>query len=332
MMKIDIFTHVMLPRYRKALYKHADRSPIERAIQDKRPALWDNQLRLVKLESYAGVVQVLSTTIPPVEEVVGPEEAAELARICNDEMAELVAKHPKKYVAAVANVPLNNTEIALSEAERAIRELGFKGIQIYTRVNNKPSSTEEMMPLYQLMTDFNLPIWLHPRRNASQPDWASEKISSNQIFSIFGWPYDTTAAMVRLVFGGIFEKFPSIKFVTHHLGGMVPYFSDRAMALWNNGLELLGANHFPGLTKHPVEYLKMFYADTALHGNSNYALECGLGFFGEDRVLFATDMPFGGDNGAVSIRDTISAIDKMEISDATRKKIYEDNARRLLHL
>jgi aminocarboxymuconate-semialdehyde decarboxylase len=331
-MKIDIFTHVMLSRYRQALYKYADRFPMERAIQDKRPALWDNRVRLAKLEAFDGLVQILTTTIPPVEEVVAPEEAAELAKICNDEMAELVAKLPNKYVAAVANVPLNNTEIALNEAERAIKQLGFKGIQIYTRVNSKPPSTEEMMPLYRLMADVDLPIWLHPRRTASQPDWASEKMSSNQIFSIFGWPYDTTAAMVSLVFAGIFEKFPTIKFVTHHLGGMVPYFADRATALWNNGLELLGADHFPGLTKHPIEYLKMFYADTALHGNSNYALECGLAFFGEDQLLFATDMPFGGDNGAVSIRGTISGIDKMAISDDTRKKIYEGNARRLLHL
>lgn len=332
MMKIDFFTHVMLPRYKQALYKYSDRFPMERAIQDRRPALWDNHLRLAKLEPHDGLVQVICATIPPVEEVVGPKEAAELAKICNDEMAELVAKHPERYIAAIANLPLNNAEIALNEAERAIKQLGFKGIQIYTRVNNKPPITEEMMSLYQLMADFDLPIWLHPRRNPSQPDWAGEKMSSDQIFSIFGWPYDTTAAMVRLVFAGIFEKFPSIKLVTHHLGGMVPYFSDRATALWNNGLELLGVEHFSGLRKHPVEYLKMFYADTALHGNSNYSFECGLKFFGEDRVVFATDMPFGGDNGSVSIQQTINAIDKMGILDATRKKIYEGNARRLLHL
>ena len=101
-------------------------------------------------------------------------------------------------------------------------------------------------------------------RSSSQPDWAAEKVSYNQLFSIFGWPYDTTAAMVRLVFSGIFEKFPAIKFITHHLGGMVPYFSDRAIAHWDNGLQRLGADYFPGLTKHPIEYLKMFYADTAI--------------------------------------------------------------------
>ena len=163
-MKIDIFAHVMLPRYKEALYKYAHKFPTEKAIHDKRPVLTDNALRLAKLASYDDLVQVLCATTPPVEEVVGPEEAVKLARLCNDEMAELVADNPGRYVGAIANVPLNDLGAAVKEAERAIRHLGFKGIQIYTRVDGKPPSTEEMMPLYRLMADFDLPIWLHPAR------------------------------------------------------------------------------------------------------------------------------------------------------------------------
>ena len=332
-MKIDIFTHVMLPRYKQALYKYADKFATEKAVQDRRPILTDHEARLGKLEPYADLVQILSATMPPVEEIIDDaKEAAELARMCNDEMAELVAKYPQKFIAAIANVPLNNMDIALKETERAIKDLGFKGIQIHTRINGKPPSVEEMMPLYELMVKFDLPIWLHPMRSSDQPDWATETSSFNQLFSVYGWPYDTTATMVRLVFAGIFEKFPTIKFITHHCGGMIPYFSDRAVVHYNNGLQRLGAEHFPGLTKHPVEYFKMFYADTALDGNSNYALECGLAFFGEDHILFGTDMPYDVENGGVSIRETINGIEKMNLSEATKKKIYEGNARRLLHL
>ncbi|MDA8337626.1 MAG: amidohydrolase family protein [Peptococcaceae bacterium] len=331
-MKIDIFTHVMLPRYKRALYKYADKFPTEKAVQDKRPSLTDMELRMRILEHHADLVQVLSTTMPPIEEIAGPAEAAELARICNDEMAEVVARYPDRHIAAIANVPLNNIDMALRETERAIEELGFKGIQIYTRVNGKPPSTDEMIPLYELMVKHDLPIWLHPMRGSNQPDYNTEDVSYNQLFSIFGWPYDTTAAMLRLVFAGIFEKFPSIKFITHHLGGMVPYFSDRIVVHYNNGLQRLGVDKFPGLTKHPIEYLKMFYADTALDGNSNYALECGLAFFGEDHVLFGTDMPYDVENGGVSLRETINGIERMNLSDSTKKKIYEENARRLLHL
>jgi predicted TIM-barrel fold metal-dependent hydrolase len=331
-MNIDIFTHVMLPRYKKALYKYADKFPTEKAVQDRRPVLTDVNARLAKLDPYDDLVQVLSTTMPPVEEVAGPKEAADLARLANDEVAELVAKYPTKFVAAIANVPLNNTDIALKETERAIKQLGFKGIQIHTRVNGKPLSADEMMPLYELMVGFDLPIWLHPMRSSSQPDYATETVSYNQLFSIFGWPYDTAAAMVRLVFAGIFEKFPTIKFITHHLGGMVPYFSDRIVVHYNNGLQRLGTTHFPGLTKEPIEYLKMFYGDTALDGNSNLSMECGLAFFGEDHVLFGTDMPYDVENGGVSIRETIKGIEKMALPESTKQKIYEGNARRLLHL
>jgi aminocarboxymuconate-semialdehyde decarboxylase len=322
----------MLPRYKQALYKYAYKFSTEKAVQEKRPALTDHELRLRILEPYEDLVQVLSTTMPPLEEIVGPKEAAELARVCNDEMAELIAKYPQKFIAAIANVPLNNIDIALKEAERAITKLGFKGIQIYSRVNGKPPSIEEMMPLYELMVKYDLPIWIHPMRSSDQPDYARENFSYHQLFSIFGWPYDTTAAMVRLVFSGVFERFPTIKFITHHCGGMVPYFSDRIVVHYNNGLERLGEKYFPGLTKHPIEYLKMFYADTAICGNSNYSLECGLAFFGEDHILFGTDMPYDVENGGVSIRETINGIEKMNISDSTKRKIYEENARKLMRL
>ena len=220
----------------------------------------------------------------------------------------------------------------MKEAERAITQLNLKGVQIYSRVNGKPPSTEEIIPLYELMVAHDLPILIHPMRGAEQSDFSGEDKSFHQLFSIYGWPYDTTAAMVRLVFAGIFEKFPRIKFITHHLGGMVPFFSDRAYAHWNNGLQRLGSDLFPGLTKHPIEYMKMFYADTAVNGNSNFSMECGLAFFGEDQILFATDMPYDIENGALSIREVIKGIENMNLSESTKQKIFEGNARRLFHL
>jgi len=330
-MKIDIFTHVMLSRYKKALYKYADKFETEMKVQERRPILTDNDGRLRKLDEFEDLVQVLSTTMPPLEEVVPPKVGVELARICNDEMAELVAKHPQRYIAAIANIPMNDMDASVREVERAVKELGFKGVQIYTNVNGKPMSSEEFMPLYELMARLDLPIWIHPVRRSHDPDYATEKISHNQIFSIFGWPYDTTTTMTRLVFSGVFERFPNIKFITHHCGGMLPYFVDRVIVHYNNGLERLGEKHFPGLTKHPIEYFRMFYADTALNGAPS-ALRCGLDFFGEDHLVFGTDMPYDVENGSLSMRQTIAAIEQLGVSAATRQKIYEGNARRLMRL
>jgi aminocarboxymuconate-semialdehyde decarboxylase len=330
-MKIDISTHVLPTRYKKALYKYSDKFVTERKVQDKRPALTDHELRLRIIDKYEDNVQVLSVTMPPLEEIVGPKEAAEMARISNDEMAELILKYPQKYIAAIANLPMNDMDDALKEAERAIKELGFKGVQIYTAVQGKPLSSEEFVPLYEMMTGFDLPIWIHPLRRSSVPDYPTEDVSYNQIFSIFGWPYDTTAAMTRLVFSGIFEKFPTIKFITHHCGALVPYFADRIVVHYNNGLQRLGSDHFPGLTRHPIEYFRMFYNDTALNGSTS-ALMCAYDFFGEYHLLFGSDMPYDCENGAVTIRQTIEAIDGMDIPESSKKKIYEDNARNLLHL
>ncbi|MBW2066246.1 MAG: amidohydrolase [Deltaproteobacteria bacterium] len=330
-MKIDVFTHVQLQRYKKTIYGYADRFITDKNVQDRRPTLTDTDLRLQLIEKYEGYVQVLTATHPPLEEVFSPRETPELARMCNDEIAELQAKYPQKYVAAVANLPLNNMDATLKEAERAIKELGFRGVQIYPSVNGKPISSEEFMPLFEMMAGFDLPLWLHPMRRSSTPDFATEDQSYNQLFSIFGWPYDTTAAMTRLIFAGLFEKFPNVKIITHHCGAMVPYFAERIVVHYNNGLERLGADYFPGLTKHPVEYYRMFYADTALNGNTS-ALMCAYDFFGEDHMLFGTDMPYDTGNGDVSIRQTIEAVEGMQIPDTSKKKIFEENARRLLKL
>jgi aminocarboxymuconate-semialdehyde decarboxylase len=330
-MKIDIYTHVMPSKYKNALYKYSDKFVTEKNFMERRITLTDHNERLRILDRYEDIVQVLSVTLPPLEEIVNPKEAAELARIANNEMKELVAKCPQKYITAIANLPLNNIDASMKEAERAIKELGFRGIQIFTSIQGKPLSSEEFIPLYKMMADFDLPIWIHPLRRSSVPDYPTENSSFYQIFSIFGWPYDTTAAMTRLVFCGIFEKFPKIKFITHHCGGMIPYFADRITVHYNNGLERLGQKFFPGLKRPPIEYFRMFYNDTALNGSAS-GLRCGYDFFGEGHLLFGSDMPYDVENGAIAIRETIEAIERMNIPDSSKRKIYEGNARNLLHL
>ena len=330
-MKIDIFTHVLPTMYKNTLYKYSEKFLSEKKMHEKRITLTDPDQRIKIIDEYEDMVQVLSVTLPPLEEVVGPGEAVDLARIANDEMAEWVAKYPQKYIAAIANLPMNHMDATLKEAERAVKELRFKGIQIYTSIRGKPLSSEEFFPLYQLMCDFDLPIWIHPCRGSAVSDYPTEDVSFHRIFSLFGWPYETTAAMTRLVFAGIFEKFPKIKFITHHCGAMVPFFSDRIINLYNNDLERLGQKFFPGLTRHPVEYFKMFYNDTALNGNTS-GLMCGYHFFGEDHLVFGSDMPYDIQNGALVIKQTIEAIDGMEIPESSKKKIYEGNARNLLNI
>jgi aminocarboxymuconate-semialdehyde decarboxylase len=141
--------------------------------------------------------------------------------------------------------------------------------------------------------------------------------------------------MARLVFGGYFDAFPKLKVITHHMGGMVPYFEGRVGPGWDQ----LGARTsdedysmvLKNLKKPHLEYFKGFYADTAMFG-SLAGTKCGLEFFGADQVLFASDSPFDPEKGPGYIRETIRVIDALDISDDDRYKIYEGNARRLLKL
>src|SRR5207253_6042547 len=213
--------------------------------------------------------------------------------------------------------------------------LGATGVQIFSNVNGRPLDEPEWAPLFDRMAARRLPIWLHPARPAVFADYPGEKRSRYDIWWAFGWPYETTAAMARLVFAGLFDRHPDLAIITHHMGAMLPYFEGRA----GGGLDQLGSRTedrddavaLVGLKRRPLDYFKMFYGDTALFG-ARHAMECGLAFFGAERVLFGTDMPFDPEKGPGFIRDTIGAMERMQATPAEKAKIYEGNARRMLRL
>jgi aminocarboxymuconate-semialdehyde decarboxylase len=169
-------------------------------------------------------------------------------------------------------------------------------------------------------------------RKASHPDYLTEKESKYWIFSLFGWPYDTTSAMARLVCSGIMEKYPNLKIVTHHCGGMVPFYAERIRQFTQLMERVRDGSQGLRLKKEAIDYYKMFYADTAIYGNPS-ALMCGYTFFGADHLLFGVDFPLGDTElGDRNLRQTINAIEQMDIPDTDKKKIYEDTARSLMRL
>lgn len=329
--RIDIYSHILPIRYKEALYKKASHPFYLQEVDNATPSLLDLASRFQILDKFEGLKQVLTLASPPVEQVVRPKDATELSKLANDELAELVAKYPDKFVAAVACLPMNHIDAALDEVDRAIKELNFKGVQIYTPINGKPLDSPEFMPLYKKMSEYDLPIWIHPARGRNTPDYATEDHSRYWIFSIFGWPYETTAAMTRLVFSGILEKYPNLKFITHHCGGMVPYFEQRIVGAYDYAEVCLKAKYKRALTRPPIEYFRKFYADTAIYGNTP-GLMCAYSFFGVEHLLFGTDMPFDSEKGGRYIRQTISSIERMNIPEEEKTMIFERNAKRLLHL
>lgn len=310
-MKIDIFSHILPEKYLKAYSKKNDK--IATSVEVKAIAVTDLEVRFRLMDRYPDVLQVLTVSQPPLEKFVGPEDAAELAAIANDELAELVRKYPNRFIAGVACLPMNNIEAALKETDRAITQLGLKGVQIYSRVNGQPLDTPEFRPLFEKMAGYDLPIWLHPTMYDNL----------DMDMGVFSWPFETASAMYRLVMAGIFNDYPDIKIISHHCGSMVPFFEKRIEWV----LSLVPGRHRD--IKQPLEHFRKFYNDTALYG-STPALMCAYEFFGADRLLYGTDAPLGPRFGMT--QGTIDSIKRMAITDAEKEKILTGNAVNLLAL
>jgi predicted TIM-barrel fold metal-dependent hydrolase len=333
--KIDIFPHIYPKRFaERALSLSSAGLYMQKRFREI-PVLTDLDLRFRIMDRYGDYVQVLTLSSPPIEAMGTPEETPELARLANDGMAALVEKYPDRFPGFVASLPMNNPEAALREMDRAVTGLGATGVQIFSNVNGRPLDEAEFQPLFAGMAAFNLPVWLHPARSPDFPDYQTEKRSRYDFWWVFGWPYETTIAMGRLVFSGIFDQHPDLMIIAHHLGAMIPFFAERA----GSGLDQLGSRTedpddavaLGRLRRRPLDYFRLFYGDTALFG-ARPGLECGLAFFGADHVLFGTDMPFDPEKGPGYIRETIRCLEEMRASSEEKTKIYEGNARRLLKL
>jgi aminocarboxymuconate-semialdehyde decarboxylase len=334
-MKIDIFNHIFPRRFFEKMMEVAPHYKDMGKRARNIPALVDLDLRFKMMDQFGAYCQVLSLASPPIEVMVGPEVTPVLARLANDGMAELVARHPDRFPAFVAALPMNNPEEAAAEIDRAIKDLGARGLQIYSNAAGRPLDDPAYALIFAAMAAYDLPILLHPARGASSPDYPGEEKSKYEIWWAFGWPYETSVAMARLVFAGLFDRFPEIKIITHHMGGLIPYFEGRVGHGWDQlGTRSSDENYealLRSMKKRPLEYFKMFYADTAVFGSLS-ATRCGLDFFGAARVLFASDSPFDPEGGTLYTRETIEVIDRLEITAEEREQIYRGNAERLFKL
>lgn len=334
MARIDAYNHIIPKTYFEKLAEVAPDPGVIKFFGALAP-LHDRDAHLRLLDGFDDYRQVLSLANPPVEMLGSPDQTPALARLANDGLAATVRDNEDRFPAFIASLPMNNPDAAVAEANRAINELGARGIQIFTNVLGKPLSAPEFYPLFETMAQHDLPIWIHPMRGPNFPDYASEDASEDEIWFTFGWPYETSACMTRLVYSGLFDKLPDIKIITHHFGGMTSFFAEK-IGLGFSQIFGQDPNRNPlaeraGLKKQPKEYFKMFYADTATNGSAA-AATCGLDFFGPDHSIFATDAPFDAEGGAMLIRETINAVDSLDIDATTRDKIYSGNLERLLRL
>jgi predicted TIM-barrel fold metal-dependent hydrolase len=333
-MIIDIYNH-FIPQ---AIWQRLDNLiPGHIAVKAFRelPTLYDIDARLKLLDGFPDMRQVLSLANPPIEMMGPPDRTPVVARMANDGLAALVDKYPERFPAFIASLPMNNVPATLLEIERAVGELDARGIQIFTNVLGEPLSAPQFRPVFQAMAERDLPVWIHPVRGPNFPDYAGETVSEDEVWFTFGWPYETSAAVTRLIYSGIYDELPNLKIITHHMGGMIPYFANKIglgfrQIFWGTSAKNPLAEE-RGLKRPPLDYFHMLYADTALNG-AIAPTRCGHDFFTTPHCLFATDAPFDSERGRYLMSGTITAVQALETASDEQARILAGNAMALLKL
>lgn len=333
-MLIDIAAHIVPPRYFQTVSRMRG-SYMEKRITGV-ATLHDLEVRFRIMDRFEAFDyrQLLTLALPPVESVTTPETAPEVCRALNEELAEIAARHPDRFVGAFGCLPLSAPAACEREIDHLL-QLGMPGFLFSTQVNGMPLDRPEILAVLEQAFSRGLASFMHPCRGPEFADYPDEPKSRFEIWHVFGWPYDTTAAMATLVFSGLFDRRPDAVVITHHAGGMVPFFADRV----ENAYDQFGARTpdedygalLRGMPRHPIEYFRSFHADTAIYGGPR-SLECAVDFFGLERVLWGSDMPFDREGGSLYIRRSIEALEQTSLSPQAKSAIYEGNARRVLKL
>jgi aminocarboxymuconate-semialdehyde decarboxylase len=334
-LKIDLFNHFFPKRFwDEFMTFSAGLKDMGKRVRNI-PGIFDLEYRFRVMDQFDEYQQLISLGSPPVEGLFNAEKAPEMARIGNDGQAELCQKYPQRFIGFLASLAMTSPEDACKEAVRSVKDLGAKGIQLYTNVEGKALDEPEFLPVFEEIMKLDVPIWLHPARGASHPDYMTEKKSKYEIWWTLGWPYETSTAMARMVFSGFFDRFPNMQMITHHMGAMIPYFEGRVGYGWDmlgtrttdEGYEKLLEKMKP---HRPIDYFHKFHADTAVFG-ARAATVCGLEFFGLDKVVFASDTPFEPEPG-LYIRETIKVIESLDLTADQKDQIFRRNALKLLKL
>ena len=328
-MKIDVFNHVFPIEFFEQVDGLMPDAAVKRWKSIK--TIYDMDARLRMLDEFDDYQQIISMSQPPTDAIAGPNDSPALTRVANDGMAGICREHPDRMPWFIASLPMNNTAAAVAEVDRVIDEHNAVGFQLFTNVNNKALDQPEFRDIFAKIAERGKIIWLHPTRPATHPDYLTEDRSFYEIFWGFGWAYETSVAMARIVCSGMFDEIPDLKIIAHHWGAYAPHAEGRFTPAWESRNAVMGDEQgFAGKLKKPlVDYFKKdFYGDTAMFG-AQAASQAGFDFFGAEHSVFATDAPYDHEGGAYNIRSTLEVLKNLRCTDDDRQMIFEGNARRL---
>jgi aminocarboxymuconate-semialdehyde decarboxylase len=328
MRTVDFHNHYYPPEYVEALKRPSSRSSVRVTYDaDGNPCVHypgdynilvpghrDIDYRQRVLDEHGVDTQVLSFTTPGVH-VETPALAVEWARMVNDAFARVVGERKGRFT-ALATLPLNDPAASVAELERAMNDLGLPGAMVFSNVNHVALADERFAPLWKKADDLNAVIYIHPTDPAGV-----EAMLDFWLMPLVGFLMDTTLAAARLVFSGVVDRHPRIRWVLTHMGGAVPYLAER----FDRGYRAFEECR-RNISRPPSEYLREFYYDTVNFNPS--AVRLALDFAGEDRILAGSDYP----HQIGSIPLMLQTIRDMDLPLLTKDKILGANARRLLKI
>ncbi len=282
----------------------------------------DAEKRIEHMDRLGVDVQVLSIPAPGADRYEG-EGAVSMARAANNALAAWCKEYPRRF-AGLFTLPTSSTRAALDELERAVGELGLRGFGCFTNLNGRPLDSEELFPIYERLARLGLAVYLHPTAPLVTAAVGLDIMPT----LIFGWAFDSTVAMTRLVYGRVLERFPEINFVAADVGGVLAFFAQRAINIYTGRTEEIRQRY--GLKENPLDSFRRFYVDTADHPSST--LRCVLDFFTPDRMVLGTNYPYGPEEGGVLAKNSLKAIDGLGLAKEEREKILGGNAEKILRL
>lgn len=325
-MRIDVHTHFYPSAYLRAIEQYSDHASISYDDQGQMRVNYAGDYnvvagahrfvddRLRDMDEFGIDMSILSLTTPGVH-IEKPERGIELARLANDEYAELRKLYPNRFQ-FLATLPLQAPDAAARELERAVKELGLCGAMIFSNVNGETLELEKFWPIYEAAEALDVPIMVHPTGPAF-----SSYINDYRLVALLGFAYDTTMAAVRMVLAGVLDRFPRLKLIQTHLGGVLPYMAERVERGYAIYPEIAGK-----LQRTPMEYFREMYLDTVLFDPD--VLMLGLKFAGEDRILLGSDHP----HQVGDLRKCTVVVEELPVDRSVKQKIFSENAIKLFKL
>ncbi|HMK94805.1 MAG TPA: amidohydrolase family protein [Candidatus Limnocylindrales bacterium] len=321
MQKIDVHTHIITSAYFEALAHNRHGPRLEKTADGY--VLWygnglkyavDDRMLSIdrKLKDFGEAkieTQVVAIAMPGMDSF----KDQTLAMKVNDEIAEIVEDYPGKFLGAAA-VSLRDVPGAVDELDRAVKGLGFRSVEVFTNVGGKQLDDEEFYPFYEKAVALDVPILMHP----TEPLMTSV-MGDYGLIGMVGYIFETTLATLRLILGGVFDRYPKLKVVVPHMASTLPYLISRI----DNQFRINPESRAK-ISKPPSEYFKLIYVDTA---QSYYkpAIECALSLLAKDKILFGTDYPFA------NVEYSVESLSKA-LPESYSAAVFQDNAKTLFKI